>query len=317
MPFAKCQWPIYNPERMGSPDKPASRSYACGAGTVPLLGHCIGEILDRSAAVYPDHDALIVRHQKLRYSWRQLRDQVEFAARGLLHLGVKKGDRVGIWSTNCAEWVVLQFATAKTGAILVNINPANRAFELEYVLRQSECQALCLGQGFRDCDYVETLLSISPEIGGQARNQIQSEKFSLLKHLIFLGAAQAPDWMHSWQELLEIAQEVPETELRSRESSLHFHDPINIQYTSGTTGMPKGATLTHHNIVNNANLSAAAMKLTAEDRLCIPVPFYHCFGMVLSNMVCVVSGAAMIIPAAFFDPLETLRAAAEEHCTAL
>jgi len=293
------------------------QSYTRGADTPALLERCIGEMLDRSATVYPHRDALIVRHQNLRYDYSQLRRQVELAARGLMRLGVQKGDRVGIWSTNCAEWVVLQFATAKTGAILVNINPANRAFELEYVLRQSECQVLCLGQGFRDCDYGETLLSISPEISGQARNQVQAEKFPHLKHVIFLGAAQAPDWMHSWQDLLEIAQEVPETELRSRESSLHFHDPINIQYTSGTTGMPKGATLSHYNIVNNANLSAVAMRLTAEDRLCIPVPFYHCFGMVLSNMVCVVSGAAMIIPAAFFDPLQTLRAAAEEHCTAL
>src|SRR5215510_8326601 len=298
-------------------EKPFSRSYACGEGVPALLGRCIGEMLDRSAAVYPDGDALIVRHQNLRYTWQQLQHEVELTARGLLRLGVKKGDRVGIWSTNCAEWVVLQFATAKAGAILVNINPANRAFELEYVLRQSECQALVLGEGFRDCDYAETLQTICPEFASSSRGSLRSEKLPHLSNVIFLGARQAPEWMYTWCELLEMARETPESELRERESTLEFDDPINIQYTSGTTGMPKGATLTHHNIVNNANFIAAAMKFTAEDRLCIPVPFYHCFGMVLSNMVCAVSGAAMILPAAFFDPLETLRTAAEERCTAL
>lgn len=284
---------------------------------MPLLGRCIGEMLDRSATVYPDRDALIVRHQNLRYTYAQVLQQVELAARGLLRLGVNKGDRVGIWATNCAEWVMLQFAAAKVGAILVNINPANRAFELEYVLRQSECQALFLGEGFRDCDYIQTLKSICPEFAGSPRDSLRSEKLPLLRNVVLIGNCQAPDWMYRWRDLLELAEEIPEQELRSRESTLEFDDPINIQYTSGTTGMPKGATLTHHNIVNNANLSAAAMKLTAQDRLCIPVPFYHCFGMVLSNMVCVVSGATMVLPAAFFDPLETLRAAAEERCTAL
>ena len=294
-----------------------SRSYACGAGTTPLLGCCIGEMLDRSASRYPDHDALIVRHQGRRYTYRQLRDEVDLAARGLLHLGVKKGDRVGIWSTNCAEWVVLQFATAKAGAILVNINPANRAFELEYVLHQSECQTLFLGEGFRDCDYVETLRSVAPELTQSSRDYLRSDKIPDLRNVIFLAPSKAPDWIFAWREFLSLAQETPEQDLRQRESTLQFDDAINLQYTSGTTGMPKGAALTHHNIVNNASFTAAAMKFTAHDRLCIPVPFYHCFGMVLANMVCVVSGAAMIVPAAFFDPLQTLRAAAEERCTAL
>lgn len=295
----------------------ADRSYACGAGTTPLLGLCIGEVLDGSAAAYPDCDALIVRHQEKRYTYRQLLREVELAARGLLRLGIQKGDRVGVWATNCAEWVVLQFATAKVGVVLVNINPANRAFELGYVLGQSECQALFLGEGFRDCDYVETLRSISPELAHSSRSGLHSTKLPNLRQVVFIGERPAPEWMFSWRDLLQMGEEVPEQELRQRESMLQFDDPINIQYTSGTTGMPKGATLSHHNIVNNANFIAAAMKFTAEDRLCIPVPFYHCFGMVLSNMVCVVSGAAMIIPAAFFDALQTLRAAAEERCTAL
>ena len=320
MNFKKSRALIQNPMTHAA-DHPISKSYACGAGSQPLLGRCIGEMLDRSAAVYPNHDALIVRHQNKRYTYRQLRDEVELAARGLLRLGVKKGDRVGIWATNCAEWVVLQFATAKVGAILVNINPANRAFELEYVLRQSECQTLFLGEGFRDCDYIETLRGVleipSTEFAPGARENLRSEKLPHLGNVVFLGVRRQPGWMYAWRDLLEMAEEVPDQDLRTRESMLQFDDPINLQYTSGTTGMPKGATLTHHNIVNNANFIAAAMKFTAEDRLCIPVPFYHCFGMVLANMVCVISGAAMVIPAAFFDPLETLRAAAEEHCTAL
>ncbi len=218
---------------------------------------------------------------------------------------------------DCAEWVVLQFATAKAGAILVNINPANRTFELEYVLRQSECQTLFLGEGFRDCDYVATLRSLAPELAQSSRDRLCSDKLPDLRNVIFLGPKNAPEWMFAWHEFLCFSQETPEQDLRQRESTLEFDDAINLQYTSGTTGMPKGATLTHHNIVNNASFIAAAMKFTARDRLCIPVPFYHCFGMVLANMACVVSGAAMVIPAAFFDPLETLRAAAEERCTAL
>ena len=292
-------------------------SYSHGTGSTPLLGTCIGQVLDETAAAYPDNEALVVRHQKKRYSYRQFHEEVELAARGFLRLGIRKGDRVGIWATNCAEWVVTQFATAKIGAILVSINPANRTFELEYALRQSECQSLLLIHGFRDCDYVATVSSVCPELAGSRPGALRAEKLPHLKNLIFLGGETAPGGMFHWQDLLAMGRELPAEELRKREAALEADDAINIQYTSGTTGLPKGATLSHHNIVNNAQLIAASMKFTSRDRMCIPVPFYHCFGMVLSNMACVISGATMVIPAAYFDALETLRAASEEKCTAL
>ena len=292
-------------------------SYEHGTGSVPLLGLCIGEVLDRAAAQYPEHLALVVRHQKKRYTYRQFHEEVELAARGLLRMGVQKGDRVGIWATNCAEWVVTQFAAAKAGAILVNINPANRAYELEYALNLSECQTLLMGEGMRDCSYPETLRSLCPEIPACAPGALQAAKLPLLRNLLYIGEKDSPAGMFHWRDLLALGRETPASDLRAREAELEFGDAINIQFTSGTTGMPKGATITHHNIVNNALLVAASMKLTPSDRMCIPVPFYHCFGMVMSNMACVLNGAAMIVPAPFFDPLETLRASAEERCTAL
>ena len=292
------------------------RSYAHGTGDIPLLGRSIGEVLDVSARSYPDRDALVVRHQMRRYTYRQFLEEVELLARGLLQLGIQKEDRIGIWTTNCAEWVVTQFAAAKIGAILVNINPANRAFELEYVLRQSECSTLLMSQGFRDADYVAIVHGLCPELATARPGELRSAPLPHLKNLVFIGEGRQVG-MFAWDELREMGRSVPEEELRQREASLSFDDPISIQYTSGTTGFPKGATLSHHNIVNNGLLIAAAMKLTHRDRLCIPVPFYHCFGMVLGNMGCVVSGATMGIPAAFFDPLATLAAVEAERCTAL
>ncbi len=291
-------------------------SYVCGATDRPLLGKSIGQVLDEAAEKYPDQDGLIVRHENRRFTYRQLHQEVEFAARGFLALGIQKGDRVGIWSTNSSEWVITQFATAKIGAILVNINPLNRAFELRHVLRQSECQTLLLIDGFRDASYVSTIREICPELDSRAPDQLRSESLPDLRTVIFIGK-ETPRGMMSWNDLLRMGQGIPGEELRGRESGLEFDDPINIQYTSGTTGLPKGATLSHHNIVNNAGFIAGALGLTHRDRLCIPVPFYHCFGMVLGNMTCAVSGATMVVPAAYFDAESTLRAVHEERCTAL
>jgi fatty-acyl-CoA synthase len=291
-------------------------SYVCGASTSTLIGRCIGQVLDDSAGKYPERDALVIKHENRRFTYRQLKQEVELAARGFLSLGIKKGDRIGIWSTNSSEWVITQFATAKIGAILVNINPLNRAFELKHVLQQSECQTLLLIDGFRDANYVSILREICPELESSAPGDLQSKNLPSLRTIIFIGNSVAAR-MFSWEELLRRGQTTSPDELRQRESELEFDDPINIQYTSGTTGLPKGAMLSHHNIVNNAQFIAAALRLSPEDRLCIPVPFYHCFGMVLGNMACVVSGATMVIPAAHFDPEGTLRAIHEEKCTAL
>lgn len=291
-------------------------SYRKGADSPPLKQCCVGEVLDSTASLCPESSALIVRHQGKRYSYRELLAEVDLTARGFLRLGIEKGDRIGIWATNYFEWVVAQFATAKIGAILVNINPSYRALELEHALRQSECQSLLLIQGFRDCDYVSTLASICPESRSSQPGTLDSERLPNLKNLVFIGDS-APRSMFSWRDVLDIGGQVSEQELRERESTLHFDDPINIQYTSGTTGFPKGTVLSHHNIVNNALLAGAAMKFSPRDRLCIPVPFYHCFGMVLGNMVSVVYGAAMVIPGAHFDPRATLEAVEKERCTAL
>jgi fatty-acyl-CoA synthase len=278
-------------------------SYLHGAHQTPLLGETIGENLDRTVALFPDRDAVISVHQGVRQTYAEFHAAVEEVARGLLALSIEPGERVGIWSPNNAEWVTLQYATAKIGAILVNINPAYRTSELAYALGQSGVSTLVLAPRFRQADY----LAMLDEVG---------EQVPALKRRIVLGPA-APPGALRWDDLREAAARVPVDQLRAREVLLQFDDAINIQYTSGTTGFPKGATLSHHNILNNGFFIGEGCRYSEADRVCIPVPLYHCFGMVLGNLACTTHGAAMVYPAEAFDPEATLAAVQSERCTAL
>jgi fatty-acyl-CoA synthase len=271
-------------------------SYVHGASPVPLLGETIGQNLRRTVERVPDSEALVVRHQDYRATYAQLWDQTGRAARGLLARGVKKGDRVGIWSPNRAEWVVIQYATARIGAILVNINPAYKTAELSYALKQSGTSLLLLARAFRTSDYVGMLADVRDGCPD-------------LRQSIVLDDA--------WDALLADADRVPMDELAALEDSLQFDEPINIQYTSGTTGFPKGATLSHHNILNNGFFIGEALRYSERDRVCIPVPFYHCFGMVLGNLACTTHGACMVVPGESYDPLATMETVQAERCTAL
>ncbi|HEV2028302.1 MAG TPA: AMP-binding protein [Candidatus Dormibacteraeota bacterium] len=271
-------------------------SYLHGASDVPLLGEPIFQNLRRTAAQFGDREALVVAHQNHRSTYRELLAECELVARGLLARGVKKGDRVGIWSPNRYEWVVIQYATAAMGAILVNINPAYRTSELEYVLNQSGISFLVLAARFRQADYAAMLA----EVKGRCPD---------LREALVLE--------DGWGALKRDGSKTTEAELHEVEASLQFDDPINIQYTSGTTGFPKGATLTHHNILNNGFFIGETLKYTEQDRVCIPVPFYHCFGMVLGNLACTTHGATIVVPAEAFDPVLTMDTVQKEHCTSL
>ena len=278
-------------------------SYVHGASPVPLLGETIGQNLDRTAARVPDNDALVSVHQGVRLTYAEFHAAVEEVARGLLGLGVECGERVGIWSPNNAEWVILQYATAKVGAVLVNINPAYRTSELAYALGQSGVSTLVLAPGFRQADYLDMLDQVAAELPALARRVVLGD--------------QVPAGAMGWEELGAGAGRVPVERLREREALLQFDDPINIQYTSGTTGFPKGATLSHHNILNNGYFIGEGCGYTEADRVCVPVPLYHCFGMVLGNLACTTHGAAMVYPAEAFEPEATLAAVQAERCTSL
>jgi fatty-acyl-CoA synthase len=291
-------------------------SYVSGTSDTPLLGMTIGDALDRTVARFPSRDALISRHQGLRYTWTQLQDEVNCFARGLMALGIRKGDRVGIWAPNCAEWAITQYACAKIGAILVNVNPAYRVHELEYALNQSGCNTLVLAPNFRTTSYLDMLRTLAPELDRCAPGQLDSHRLPALRHVIRLGTERTPG-MWVWGEVMERAKEVPAEHLTVRQAEQEFDDPANIQYTSGTTGNPKGATLSHHNILNNGYFVAHLQGLTENDRLCAPVPLYHCFGCVMGNLGAMTHGAAVIYPAETFDPKATLEAVAAERCTSL
>jgi fatty-acyl-CoA synthase len=291
-------------------------SYVSGTSDTPLLGMTIGDAFDRTVARFPDRDALISRHQGLRYTWQELQDEVNRFARGLMALGIQKGDRVGIWSPSHAEWTITQYATAKVGAILVNINPAYRLHELEYALNQSGCNTLVLAPNFRATSYIEMMQTLCPELEHSAPGQLDSQKLPKLRHLIRFGTDRTPG-MWVWGEVMERSKEIAPEQLAERQAQQEFDDPANIQYTSGTTGNPKGATLSHHNILNNGYFVAHLQGFTEQDRLCAPTPLYHCFGCVMGNLGTMTHGAAIVYPAETFDPKATLEAVQEERCTSL
>jgi fatty-acyl-CoA synthase len=291
-------------------------SYVHGTSETPLLGLTIGAALNQAAAQFGQRDALISCHQDLHYTYDELLAYVTRAARALLALGVERGDRVGIWSPNCAEWMVTQYAAAKVGAILVNINPAYRLRELEYALVQSGVSVLVAARAFRKADYIQMLLDLAPELNEASRIPLRAARLPSLRYVVFLGA-DVPSGATTWAEFIDTADRIPAEDLTAREALLQFDDPVNIQYTSGTTGYPKGATLSHHNILNNGFFVGQILRYTHHDRVCVPVPFYHCFGCVMGNLGALTHGAAVVVPAEAFDAEATLRAIETQRCTSI
>jgi fatty-acyl-CoA synthase len=291
------------------------RAYSNGPSRVPLLGDTIGAALDRAADRFGEQDAVIACHQQIRWTYAQLLDEVNRVARAFLALGVERGDRIGLWSPNHAEWVLTQFAAAKVGAVLVNVNPAYRLRELEYALTQAGVSVLVAARRFRAIDYVAMLDELRT---GTRTPDAPPERGRLaaLRHVVLLGPEPWPGSM-TWTAFVAQGASVPATELAEREALLQFDDAANIQYTSGTTGSPKGATLSHHNILNNGFFVGQTLGYSPADRIAVPVPFYHCFGCVMGNLAAVTHGAALVIPAESFDAEATLRAIGAEHCTSL
>jgi fatty-acyl-CoA synthase len=281
-----------------------------------LDGLTFPQVLNRTARQRPNHDALVFPRLGYRQSFAQFKDEVDDVARAFMALGIQKGEHVGIWVTNWPQWVVVQFATARIGAVLVNINPAYRASELEYVLTQADITTLVLTDRFKSSDFFAILRAACPELDGCARSALQSAKCPRLRHVVSIHA-DAPAGIWSWPDFVTRGQTVAADELDRHSAAIDPYDVVNIQYTSGTTGFPKGAMLTHRNLLLNAFYVGERMEFSDRDRLCIPVPFYHCFGCVLGTLVCVVHGAAMVIPAESFDALATLEAIQAERCTAL
>ena len=295
----------------------AGLSQVKGRTDVTLSDAPIGQFLLDTVQCFPDRLAAVFREQNVRWTWAQFQAEVDAFASGLLALGLQVGDRVGIWSPNRLEWLVTQFATARAGLVLVNINPAYRVTELEYALNLSACRALVTAEQLKSSRYLEMLQRLAPELASCEPGALQSSRLPALQMVIRLGEDKTPG-MLNYTEVLERGRAVVDmADLDSLATELSCHDAINIQFTSGTTGNPKGATLTHHNVVNNARFIAQAMNFSDADSLCIPVPLYHCFGMVLAVLACVSSGAAMVFPGESFDPVATLEAVSEEHCTAL
>ena len=290
-------------------------SYVHGAVDTPLLGETIGQNLDRTASRFPDTEALVVRSQGVRWTYRELVQKAEAFAAGLLALGIKRGDRVGIWSLNNSEWVVTQFATAKAGIILVNINPSYRLHELEFALNKVGCVALITATRFKTSDYIGLLTQLAPELTTSRPGALRAARLPDLRIIIQIGGTSAGTI--AFCDVATLATEQHHAALARLQPTLQFDDVVNIQFTSGTTGSPKGAALTHHNILNNGFFIGEAQRLSERDRVCIPVPLYHCFGMVLGNLACTTHGSTMVYPGEGFDPLATLQTVVDERCTGL
>jgi fatty-acyl-CoA synthase len=276
----------------------------------------LGQLVENIAEQYPDNDALVYVDRELRYTYKEFNQLCRKVARGLMAMGLKKGDHIAVWTTNVPEWVLLQFATGKMGAVLVTVNTSYKTFELEYLMTQSDSNSLFMIGGTKSSNYIETIYELCPELKDAEPGQLNSERMPLLKNVVLIGGDEKQPGMFEWDDVLAMADQVSEAELDARMASLDPDDVINMQYTSGTTGFPKGVMLTHINLIGNARSVAACMKFTHRDRLCIPVPFFHCFGCVLATLTCVVSGATMV-PLVTFNPIRVLEAVEKERCTAL
>jgi len=293
-----------------------TQSYVHGASTTPLIGETIGQNFDSAVETWATREALVVVHQDIRWTYADLGEQVDTCAAGFVAMGLEPGDRVGIWSPNNSEWLVTQFATAKAGLVLVNINPAYRISELEYALNKVGVKMLIMASTFKTSDYVAMIREIAPELEQSEAGNLASQRLPHLKSVVLIGGEKVAG-TYEFPEIAAAANEDSRERIEELSEILQFDDRINVQFTSGTTGFPKGATLTHFNILNNGFFVGEAMKLTTEDRLCVPVPLYHCFGMVLGNLACLTHGAAIIYPDEAFEPLSVLKTVEAEKCTAL
>ncbi|HHW71498.1 MAG TPA: AMP-binding protein [Clostridiales bacterium] len=280
-----------------------------------MLDMTLGELLDIQAERYPDNEAVVFPFEGIRWTYSQFKQKVDTVARGLIEMGVKKGDHVSVWTTNVPEWLLIQFATGRIGAVLVTVNTNYKAFELEYLLRQSDTSTLVMTSGFKDSDYVKIINELCPELKNTLPGQLRSSKFPYLRNIIYIGNSKH-DGMFNFNDLYDMAERVESEILEEIQKGLSPQDVVNMQYTSGTTGFPKGVMLTHYNIINNGNAIADCMRLTYRDRLCIPVPLFHCFGCVLGVMACVTKGATMVL-IDHYNPIKVMEAVQRERCTGL